>query len=424
MAIVRIMLLIGACLIYGVAADDGDDFSNNLFTDLGPLLTLFGERVTMQFMSQSMGWADNVVLAMAPLGILTAVVGAIRVGGPSWLKAIIGRARESRAISEAELMSSTSHEVCELWNGHEIVRVMGKGPIREFVVLEPPAAAADNDDDNNNKGRRSGSGKGGGGREMMKVVQEKEDHGKYLVDDKFTTQSDDPENGNGNGDCSTIIMRNTDVCTPNLTLNVHGHVNRWELYVVAIVGTILQLGVIVYFGFASVTFLHDGSPVAQYALPSTVLGTLLLVVGIMICSYVVKSSTGETRYRPLSGREARVVWLQKSGTVNDQSFDSFAVFPTVPLEVITTSERLPVRFPKSQGGWLEGLVHRSLVIFGAKTRAEAVTVIGSVVSICGYVVQFVGLRGAQYHEDKARAWQTCGLARPCLHGSHQPGEGH
>lgn len=31
----------------------GDNFSNNLFTDLAPLLTLFGEQVTKQFMSQA-----------------------------------------------------------------------------------------------------------------------------------------------------------------------------------------------------------------------------------------------------------------------------------------------------------------------------------------------------------------------------------
>jgi hypothetical protein len=89
----------------------------------------------MQFMSQSMGWADNVILAMVPLGIMTAVVGAIRVGGPTWLKALIGRARESRAVVESELMSSTSHEVCELWNGQQIVRIMGEGEIREFIML-------------------------------------------------------------------------------------------------------------------------------------------------------------------------------------------------------------------------------------------------------------------------------------------------
>jgi hypothetical protein len=32
---------------------DGSDFSNNLFSDLAPLLTLFGEQVTKQFLSQA-----------------------------------------------------------------------------------------------------------------------------------------------------------------------------------------------------------------------------------------------------------------------------------------------------------------------------------------------------------------------------------
>jgi len=95
----------------------------------------------MQFMSQSMGWADNIILATAPLGIVTAVVSAIRVGGPSWLKAIIGRARENRAVPEVELMSSTSNEVCELWNGQEVVRVMGTAPICEFICLFPKDSA-------------------------------------------------------------------------------------------------------------------------------------------------------------------------------------------------------------------------------------------------------------------------------------------
>ena len=73
---------------------------------------------------------------MAPLGIITAIVGAIRVGGFPWLKAMVGRARENRASAELELMSSTSHEVCELWNGDGIVRTMGKGMVKQIVFLE------------------------------------------------------------------------------------------------------------------------------------------------------------------------------------------------------------------------------------------------------------------------------------------------
>ncbi|KAK4641686.1 hypothetical protein QC761_607440 [Podospora bellae-mahoneyi] len=50
---------------------DGNDFANNLFTDLAPLLTLFGD----------IGWADSVLLAMGPLGILNIIVSAIRIAG-------------------------------------------------------------------------------------------------------------------------------------------------------------------------------------------------------------------------------------------------------------------------------------------------------------------------------------------------------
>lgn len=97
----------------------------------------------MQYMSQATGWADSFTLAMAPLGILTIVVSAIRVVGPSWLKAIIGRARENLAAAEVELMSSTSEDVCELWNGSEIVRSLGSPPVREFIILIPKSRKGD-----------------------------------------------------------------------------------------------------------------------------------------------------------------------------------------------------------------------------------------------------------------------------------------
>lgn len=57
------------------------------------------------------GVADNIIFSAAPLGIITAIVGAIREGGSKAFEAIIGRARESRSVVELELMSSTSTDV-------------------------------------------------------------------------------------------------------------------------------------------------------------------------------------------------------------------------------------------------------------------------------------------------------------------------
>ena len=73
------------------AAHDATDFINTLGTAIGPLLTLFGEQATKQFLSMSMGWADNILLATGPIGILTCIVSAIRIGGYRSLQALVGR---------------------------------------------------------------------------------------------------------------------------------------------------------------------------------------------------------------------------------------------------------------------------------------------------------------------------------------------
>ena len=98
----------------------------------------------MQFLSQSTGWADILLLSMAPLGIITIIVSAIRVGGPAWLKGAVGRARENLAVAEVDLLTSTT-DACELWNGREIIRCMGAGaaPVREFICLSQPIRSSD-----------------------------------------------------------------------------------------------------------------------------------------------------------------------------------------------------------------------------------------------------------------------------------------
>lgn len=90
-------------------------------------------------MSHSTHWLESFIFAMGPLGILTAIVGAIRVSGPSWLRAVIGRAREGVGVVEVELLSSTSTDVSELWNGNGVSRVLGTAdppPVLEIVYFE------------------------------------------------------------------------------------------------------------------------------------------------------------------------------------------------------------------------------------------------------------------------------------------------
>ncbi|RSL62426.1 hypothetical protein CEP53_004755 [Fusarium sp. AF-6] len=61
-------------------------FGNNFATDLAPIIALFGEQVTKQFLSESTTILDTIIFAVGPLGIITAIVSCIRVSGSSFLK--------------------------------------------------------------------------------------------------------------------------------------------------------------------------------------------------------------------------------------------------------------------------------------------------------------------------------------------------
>jgi len=142
---------------------------------------------------------------------------------------------------------------------------------------------------------------------------------------------------------SIIIIRNASEDSPNLTFNAGILSSKTQLYIVALAGTILQLGTVVYFAVAtyytSMGFQKGGKAFASYAFPTAAAGTALLVAGMALCSYVIEKSTREAVYYPAEGRTARLVWLQKSGIVNDQAFKSFAIFPNQSPTRIITSRR-------------------------------------------------------------------------------------
>ncbi|PTD10219.1 putative uncharacterized transporter, partial [Fusarium culmorum] len=300
-----------------VGADSGDDFSNNLFSDLAPLLALFGERVTMQFLSQSMGWSDCIILSMAPLGIITTIVSAIRVGGPTWLKALIGRSRENTSAVEMELMSSTSHETCELWNGSDV----------EFICLIPREGIENTT--------------------SIRIMRLKEAVDKKLVQEQnpCSTDEETPKTTPAPHVFASdiIILRNTTVEAPNITLNRCHKVDRGHLHLAAGFGVILQLGVLVYFGFIayfpSLRFNKDDKHVEGYAFPFSSGGTIILVLGMLLCAHVADRRTGETRYEPVDNWKTQIVWLQPKQAVSDQVFESFALYPQKCPQVMTVSRR-------------------------------------------------------------------------------------
>ena len=115
------------------AEHSGGGFSDSLFHGMSSLFAASRDQVANQFISQSVGWAAYVLFSMALLGIVTAIGGGIRVAHPPILKVLVGRARESNAAAEVDRVSSTLHEVCELWNGLMRARTKGSSPVLIFL---------------------------------------------------------------------------------------------------------------------------------------------------------------------------------------------------------------------------------------------------------------------------------------------------
>ncbi|KAF8428086.1 hypothetical protein EV426DRAFT_571430 [Tirmania nivea] len=302
----------------------GDEFSNNLFSDLGPLLALFGERVATQYLRHSTRKLESLIFACAPLGILTAITSAIRVGGDRKLKAMIGRAEEPDAVAEIELISSTSVDVCELWNGVGLVRVVGKPHILELVIDDDLLSGYGNHQTGSGDSRESSS---------VKV------YGLYTRKG-MNALWPDPK---------CVDKFNPESIAPGISLNTIGSfTSNWEVYAAAVFGVILQLAVLA--GDAIITYKYrlekGGRAVATYAFPLTCIGTLGLVFGMYLCASIIEVSTQELEWLPISAaennfgtRQYRILWVQKGQTVGDQRFASYAIYAPSQHHTLMTSHR-------------------------------------------------------------------------------------
>lgn len=310
--------LVAAWIPFVGAAGFGDEITNNLISDIAPLLALFGERVAQQFISQSVGIADNIIFAVAPLGIITAMVGAISVSGNRLLRSIIGRARERRGDVEIELISSTSTDVCEIWDGSSVVRALGVSPVIELVYVVPNASA--------------------GSDSSPLLTRWEDDAGIYDFDSARTLCRSDQllaHTGCSHAQNAEDLQRGTG-SAPNMSLNMANTVPNLERWIVAVFGVVLQLSVIVF--ALLINFVpHFGTKLQKTGYRATIYaplmatGTVILVVGMFLCSHIVERSTVEESWevKRRGGVKIRVAWLQKGGVVGDQLFNAYALFPSL-----------------------------------------------------------------------------------------------
>lgn len=363
-----------------MSSDWFDDFFNNLATDLAPLIALFGESPTKQYLSECVSPIDIFIFSLAPLGIITTLVSAIRVGGSPSLRAFIGRAQEGGGNIEAELCSSTSRDVCEMYNNGGIARVFGRPKILE-VVRDPHTDI------------RHYYGKAGGEpscgiysfRDYIESVNGRKEWTELSSRKSAETDSESP---------STRLDTTNFAPHPNLSLNVGIKKRSFAWFLLAAAsGVLLQSGVLIFASLSVFTFSSkfekDGKPVDGYAFPFTLAGTIFLCFGTGMCGHIVERSTTERifkRTEPPPGKRksspsdnqarSRLHWIQPGNQVmGDQVFDPFAYNETsgaVLLEYTTS--------------WRD-LQNKDL----QKTNSRLVWIFAPL-TLFGFVLQFIGLR--------------------------------
>ncbi|KAF0644307.1 hypothetical protein FPSE5266_03430 [Fusarium pseudograminearum] len=350
------LLLFFALVATHAAADDLSDFSNDLATDVGPLLVLFGESMTRQYLSESTSFLDYLIFAMAPIGILTAITSVIRVCGHSTLRAFIGRSQEGDGVVEAELCTSTSRDVCELFNKGGITRVLGRPQILELIHIKNPGR-----EDELHLFRHL--------LERTKCSMTEE----WIKDERYI-----PVIGYVSDHSSSKHTQFAPM--PNLSLNVGiKRRPRWVFVAIALLGFILQGGVLTLAGVGvwmlGWNLSDSGSSASKnYAPIMFITGTIVMCGGMFSCAALIGQTTREVRYSREPGTpRSRLLWLQPGPQViGDQSFDAFAHFENIeeePLPVWTSSRK------------------------DFNERFELYTFFAVTAVLLGYISQFIGLRG-------------------------------
>jgi ankyrin repeat domain-containing protein 50 len=149
------------------------------------------------------------------LGILTAVVSAIRIRGNASLRAFVGRGQEGPGDAEQELLSCVSGTTAELFHNGGISRIFGKPKILEVKVTRDP-------------------------QDPLKLHIESVS--KALADKYTSTKSQEQcaESEEGSAESQELIK---DFDIPNLSLNKGiTRQSRYWTSVACIIGSVLQIG--------------------------------------------------------------------------------------------------------------------------------------------------------------------------------------
>lgn len=326
-------------------------------------------------------------------------------------------------------MSSTSGEVCELYNGSDIVRAIGRPQLEQLLICEDFFKNTTTEKDcgihtlqsavrNNWHAMRAPRGefptdpRSGLANSICEVYHSK--HALRLPSTVDKAANNNPSAERGNEHLDTGFLG-----PPNLQLNIPSSVvshkrQATELVIATIIALALQSALLI---FAAITSLDEGtrsvvpSHHEPWGFPCYFCGSVLLFSGMLICSIAIEKSTVEYlwQFQPDPCNRVLVFWLQTSQRVNDQSFNPWVIHGGFKQYILTSSRREDVKKSQSYSSdensdsadtnsdsaeteTIKMRFHRLLEkVF--PPSLPTLTVIGAFIGAVGFTVQFIGLRG-------------------------------
>ena len=235
-------------------------------------------------------------------------------------------------------------------------------------------------------------------------------------------------------DSTGILARRIADQPPNLTLNVHDALPKSrELWVFAVFGIALQFAAV---AVPAVMTYHWRKPkgadlVQDYAYPTFLVGTCLLVMSIALCSFIIEATSVEHVFAPTGDYEVKSVFrLQIQQNMGDQPFKAYIILNHPDDIRIRTSRYDPEEFdqddthdlgtsaegaspndgqdklPSGRWGLVQGRIMETLPRFSKHPRKRSLETKSNVqklkvvvaVALCltGFVCQFVGLRALHW----------------------------
>lgn len=224
----------------------------------------------------------------------------------------LSSARESQAIAEQEVLSSTSENVCELWNGQQIVRTIGISPEMSVLVVDTDGNCFNLYD---------------AWRKNL-IFFYVDSPWFVLIMTLESVRSYLPQSGEGPNQLKSLIIYLENLTirianrldwpfidsegelkriannAPNISLNIkNATVSSGELWSWAVLGLFIQGFAVAFPRIATDYWGWTKGPGNDYGYPCFCTGSLCLMIGIISCGHIIEGVTTERSFMVTRGTE-------------------------------------------------------------------------------------------------------------------------